>query len=83
MPQGPYAKWMTAWETKLTTQDTNRVVRPLEWGFDWLDDFAHRAGVPVMAEVWQRAGLRPTQDRIRQGSCTVRMAAPQPVTLTA
>ncbi len=30
---------MTAWETKLTTRDTNRVVRPLEWGFDWLKDF--------------------------------------------
>jgi hypothetical protein len=31
---------MTAWETALTTRDTNRVVRPLEWGFDWLKDFA-------------------------------------------
>ena len=30
---------MTAWETKLTTRDTNRIVRPLEWGFDWLQDF--------------------------------------------
>src|SRR5580692_6830430 len=40
MPSGLYAKWMTAWETDLTTRDTNRVVRPLEWGFDWLEDFA-------------------------------------------
>ena len=32
-----YAKWMIAWETSLTTRDTNRIVRPLEWGFDWLD----------------------------------------------
>ena len=32
---------MTAWETKLTTRDTNRIVRPLEWGFDWLKDFGH------------------------------------------
>jgi dienelactone hydrolase len=31
-----YAKWMWAWETALTTRDTNRIVRPLEWGFDWL-----------------------------------------------
>ncbi len=31
-----YAKWMFAWETALTTRDTNRIVRPLEWGFDWL-----------------------------------------------
>jgi hypothetical protein len=33
-----YAKWMFSWETALTSRDTNRIVRPLEWGFDWLDD---------------------------------------------
>ncbi len=32
---------MTAWETDLTTRDTNRVVRPLEWGFDWLNGFSN------------------------------------------
>jgi dienelactone hydrolase len=50
-----YAKWMYAWETALTTRDTNRIVRPLEWGFDWLQDFSPLAaaaqvpsvGVPV------------------------------------
>ncbi len=31
-----YANWMLRWETDLTTRDTNRIVRPLEWGFDWL-----------------------------------------------
>jgi Alpha/beta hydrolase domain containing 18 len=31
-----YARAMFAWETSLTTRDTNRIVRPLEWGFDWL-----------------------------------------------
>jgi Alpha/beta hydrolase domain containing 18 len=35
-----YARWMFAWETSLTTRDTNRIVRPLEWGFNWLEDFA-------------------------------------------
>src|ERR1700712_5217062 len=34
-----YAKWMFAWETALTTRDTNRIVRPVEWGFDWLEGF--------------------------------------------
>ena len=38
-----YAKWMYAWETALTTRDTNRIVRPLEWGFDWLRDFSPMA----------------------------------------
>ncbi len=42
-----YAKWMFAWETKLTTQDTNRVVRPLEWGFDWLEDWIASRNLPI------------------------------------
>ncbi len=47
MRQGLYARWMTAWETRLTTRDTNRIVRPLEWGFDWLKDFdPSEASVP-------------------------------------
>ena len=39
MGLGWYGKWMTRWETALTTRDTNRIVRPLEWGFEWLQDF--------------------------------------------
>jgi dienelactone hydrolase len=30
-----YAQWMYAWETRLTSVDNNRVVRPLEWGLEW------------------------------------------------
>ncbi len=42
-----YARWMYAWETRLTTRDENRVVRPLEWGFEWIAPFleAHGFGV--------------------------------------
>ncbi|MDW5265718.1 MULTISPECIES: alpha/beta hydrolase family protein [Acidobacteriaceae] len=40
MRQSLYAKWMYDWEYALTTRDTNRIVRPLEWGFDWLADFS-------------------------------------------
>ena len=42
-----YAKWMYAWETALTTRDTNRVVRPLEWGEDWLAEFVPGAGLSM------------------------------------
>jgi dienelactone hydrolase len=44
-----YARWMYAWETKLTTRDENRVVRPLEWGFEWIEPFleAHGLGAAV------------------------------------
>ena len=34
---GWYSHWIDSWETRLATRDTNRVVRPLEWGLDWLD----------------------------------------------
>jgi hypothetical protein len=40
MGLGWYGRWMTRWETALTTRDTNRVVRPLEWGFEWLEDYS-------------------------------------------
>src|SRR5258707_4096958 len=37
-----YARWMEQWETDLATRDTNRVVRPFDWGTDWL----HSIGFP-------------------------------------
>jgi hypothetical protein len=30
-----YQRWMYNWETRLTTRDTNRVVRPFDWGVEW------------------------------------------------
>jgi hypothetical protein len=39
---GIYARWMDNWERKLATRDTNRVVRPFDWGTDWLN----RCGFP-------------------------------------
>lgn len=44
-----YSKWMFAWETALTTADTNRIVRPLEWGWEWLADFSQTAAQQVHA----------------------------------
>jgi len=31
-----YANWISGWETRLANEDTNRVVRPFEWGLEWL-----------------------------------------------
>jgi hypothetical protein len=39
-----YARWMYDWETRLTTRDENRVVRPLEWGFEWIEPFLRENG---------------------------------------
>ena len=40
---------MYEWETRLTTRDENRIVRPLEWGFEWIEPFlaSHGFGTAV------------------------------------
>lgn len=40
-----YAEWMYRWETRLTTRDENRIVRPLEWGFNWIAPFLEAHGL--------------------------------------
>ncbi|MEO6911291.1 MAG: hypothetical protein ABI158_10235, partial [Edaphobacter sp.] len=50
-----YSKWMFSWETALTTRDTNRIVRPLEWGFDWLGEFGNASLSSVGVEAAARA----------------------------
>jgi hypothetical protein len=47
---------MYSWETRLTTRDENRVVRPLEWGFDWLRPFLEEAGIAARVERLDTAG---------------------------
>jgi pimeloyl-ACP methyl ester carboxylesterase len=41
-----YAQWMYEWETRLTSVDNNRVVRPLEWGLDWTHNWPGCNGGP-------------------------------------
>jgi len=42
-----YRQWMHDWETRLTERDTNRVVRPFEWGLDWIE------GWPLVDGEWR------------------------------
>ena len=71
-----YAKWMYAWETALTTRDTNRIVRPLEWGEDWLEEFVAGAGLGDAAvdgrEADSSAALR--NDKLRNDNNDARAA---------
>ncbi len=45
MLKATYARRMYRWETRLTTRDENRVVRPLEWGFEWIAPFLEALGL--------------------------------------
>src|SRR5271167_356234 len=70
-----YAKWMYAWETALTTRDTNRIVRPLEWGFDWLEDFSPLVSGCPMSLALGDMGSSPTQISNATRADYVRMTA--------
>jgi len=39
-----YEQWMYDWETRLTSVDNNRVVRPLNWGLEWAERWPCRNG---------------------------------------
>src|ERR1700761_1080654 len=57
-----YARWMFAWETALTRRDENRIVRPLEWGFEWLDDYIDRRN--LRTRLFGPSGARPQGDQL-------------------
>jgi len=51
-----YAQWMYDWETRLTSVDNNRVVRPLDWGLDWTRGWPGRNGGPYRQSSGQDSG---------------------------
>ena len=65
-----YARWMYRWETRLTTRDENRVVRPLEWGFEWITPFLneHRfdAALPDPIEPVDDAAAEAAMTNVNQ-----------------
>ncbi|HEV2324062.1 MAG TPA: abhydrolase domain-containing 18 [Terracidiphilus sp.] len=65
-----YARWMYAWETRLTTRDENRVVRPLEWGFECIAPFLRSLGfaapLPPPDSLLDNAAAEAAMARINQ-----------------
>lgn len=59
---------MYAWETRLTSRDTNRVVRPLEWGIDWARRWPFVNGNCPRAEPDFERFLHQLNDEIVAGS---------------
>ena len=48
-----YRRWMHDWETRMTSRDNNRVVRPFEWGSEFVQRW------PVVAD------MQPPKDESR------------------
>src|SRR5260370_7714747 len=59
-----YQRWMYAWETRLTTRDNNRVVRPLEWGMEWAKNWPLVNGDCPNSEAAYEDYLHQLNDRI-------------------
>lgn len=59
MLERAYANWMYRWECALAGMDDNRVVRPLEWGFDWVAPFLESHGL---------GSCLPTREQAREGA---------------
>jgi dienelactone hydrolase len=63
-----YERWMHEWETRLTSVDTNRIVRPLDWGIEWSQHWPcrnghHRPSTPEECEHYLREyNRRAVQD---------------------
>ena len=65
-----YARWMYDWEYRLTTRDENRVVRPLEWGFEWIEPWLEAHGlasvIPAPESVRDDASAEAAMVRINE-----------------
>jgi len=55
---------MHDWETRLTTRDTNRVVRPLDWGLEWMQHWPVVNGNLAQAHNDPEQFLRALSDKI-------------------
>jgi len=69
-----YARWIDRWETRLANRDQNRVIRPFEWGLDWLGLPSQDSPVEALA--------RYATDSIRGSDAFFRHSAISSYTLT-
>jgi hypothetical protein len=83
---GFYARWMDGWERKLATRDTNRKIRPFEWGIEWLTGAHANGDSRRQLQAYVAAGLAnsdrffsyrtPTDYRLEEG--VLRFTSPVP-----
>lgn len=57
---GPYARWIHRWEERLARTENNRVVRPFEWGLEWLGLEAGASPPGPRLREWSQRTLEDT-----------------------
>lgn len=62
-----YKRWMEDWENRLCFKTNNRVVRPFEWGLDWLNDWPPGVAPPKNGHTAEEY-LRELNQRVISGS---------------
>ena len=56
------ARFFSAWERRLVAVDSNRIVRPFDWGLDWIDTPISTGRDPAqLLEQWTSAALTNTE----------------------
>ena len=50
-----------AWERRLASVSKDRVVRPFEWGIDWISENGHHDNASAVLEQWVEDALRDSQ----------------------
>ena len=50
-----------AWERRLASVSKDRVVRPFEWGIDWITENGHHDNASAVLEQWVEDALRDSQ----------------------
>jgi hypothetical protein len=52
-----YRRWIHDWESRLTSRDNNRVVRPFEWGLEWIRNWPGIDRIPAPSATKDRAAV--------------------------
>jgi len=57
------------WERRLAASATDRVVRPFEWGLDWIDGFDQSGDSAALLERWANEALASSEQFFEAAAC--------------
>jgi len=57
-----YAHWIDSWERRLASKDTNRVVRPFEWGLPWIGGDPRKPDPATYVKEYVRKAIACSED---------------------